>query len=55
MAPEVIELWHEGAEAWALRSTIGQAARLRVDESGAPRFRKWESSAEIRRRCIRGA
>src|SRR5262245_40811009 len=51
---EPIEMWHGGAETWALRSTVGGAAGLRVDEDG-PRFRKWEPSTEIRRRFSRGA
>jgi hypothetical protein len=42
---EKIELWHEGGTSWALRSTVAEAARLRVEETGGngpPRFRKWK-------------
>src|SRR5262245_27773812 len=37
---EVIELWHEGASEWALRSTVGEAAKLRVNEDRT-RFTKY--------------
>ena len=43
---EIIEMWQEGASTWALRSTIGQAAKLTVVESGrpgTPRFQKWRA------------
>src|SRR5262245_20253377 len=42
---EVIELWHEGASEWALRSTIGVAARLTVIDRPSrspPRFELWQ-------------
>lgn len=30
---DIIEIWHEGHASWSLRSQIGKAARLEVEES----------------------
>jgi hypothetical protein len=42
-APDIIlEMWHANATAFALRSTVGAAAKLTVQDDGAPRFRRWK-------------
>jgi hypothetical protein len=42
-APDIVlEMWHANATAFALRSTIGAAGKLTVDDSGTPRFRRWK-------------
>jgi hypothetical protein len=38
----VIEMWHAGATAWALQSTIGKAAGLTVAEEHGTRFERWK-------------
>jgi hypothetical protein len=37
-------VWSSAPGHWSLRSTIGQAAKLTVEEGqrGGPRFRKWQ-------------
>ena len=39
----IVTIWSSGPDQWSLRSTIGHAARLTVEESdrGGARFRKW--------------
>jgi hypothetical protein len=45
-----IEMWHAGAKDCSLKSTIGAAAKLRVEESnfGLPRFRSWVPGPDLR-------
>lgn len=39
---DVIEMWHEGHASWCLRSHIGKAAQLTVQESNyGPVFRRY--------------
>jgi hypothetical protein len=38
----ILAMWHANATAFALRSTIGAAAKLAVEDDGTPRFRRWK-------------
>ena len=37
----IVTIWSSGPGHWALRSTIGHAAKLTVRETPSPRFAKW--------------